>query len=129
MTVVDLDTRRIARVAPAAPAAGGTSAGRPPILRPVKPRPASRVVGTPAERAVVAAAAMVEPIGLKELNELAELQTRVDRKYFVPAEVFHRLIGELAGQDLPAGLRATLVTTYRRTTFVSRSGEAHVVRR
>jgi hypothetical protein len=29
---------------------------------------------------------------------LAELQTRVDRKYFVPAETFRRLIGELAGE-------------------------------
>jgi hypothetical protein len=53
---------------------------------------------TPAERAVAAAAAMVEPIGLDELMELAELQTRVDRKYFVPAGVFRRLIAELAGE-------------------------------
>ena len=29
-------------------------------------------------------------------------------------------------QDLPAGLRPTLVTTYRRTTFVSRTGEARL---
>ena len=43
-------------------------------------------MGTPAERAVAAAAAMVDPIGLDELIALAELQTRVDRKYFVPAE-------------------------------------------
>jgi hypothetical protein len=229
MSVVDLDTRRLARsarsapVAPAAPAAGGTPAGRPPVLRAVTSRPASRVVGTPAERAVAAAAAMVEPIGLAELNELAELQTRVDRKYFVPAAVFRRMIAELAGelrvldmdgrrtfgyesvyfdtpelttyrahvqrrrqrfkartrtytdtglcmfevkltgargetvkqrvphpeqhraeltdgalahlrstlgqayhQDLPVGMQPTLVTTYRRTTFVSRTGEARL---
>ena len=166
---------------------------------------------------------MVEPIGLAELIALAELQTRVDRKYFVPAEVFQRLISELGGelrvldmegrrsfgyesvyfdtpqlstyrahvqrrrqrfkartrtytdtgqtmfevklagprgetvkqrlpypaehradltdealahlgnalcqayhQDLPAGLRPTLVTTYRRTTFVSRTGAARL---
>jgi len=184
--------------------------------------PAS-AVATPAERAVAAAAAMVDPIGLDELLALAELQTRVDRKYFVPAEVFRRLITELAGelrvldidgrrsfgyesvyfdtphlatyrahlqrrrqrfkartrtytdsgltmfevklagargetvkqrvpyptehraeltdvalthlgaavcqayhQDLPSGLRATLTTTYRRTTFVSRTGEARL---
>jgi hypothetical protein len=184
--------------------------------------PAARP-GTPAEGAVAAAAAMVDPIGLGELMALAELQTRMDRKYFVPAEVFRRLIGELAGelqvleidgrrsfgyesvyfdtphldtyrahlqrrrrrfkartrtytdsgltmfevklagtrgetvkqrvpyptehravltdealdhlgtalcqayhQDLPAALRATLVTTYRRTTFVSRTGEARL---
>ena len=29
-------------------------------------------------------------------------------------------------QDLPAGMQPTLVTTYRRTTFVSRSGEARL---
>jgi hypothetical protein len=51
---------------------------------------------TLAERAVGAGAAMVEPIGLAELMALAELQTRVDRKYFVPADVFSRLIAELA---------------------------------
>jgi len=178
---------------------------------------------TPAERAVAAGATMVDPIGLSELMELAELQTRVDRKYFVPADLFRRLISELADelmvldidgrrsfgyesfyfdtpqlstyrahlqrrrqrfkartrtytdsglcmfevkltgargetvkqrvphpadqraeltdealahlgttlcqayhQDLPAGLRPTLVTTYRRTTFVSRTGEARL---
>jgi VTC domain-containing protein len=53
---------------------------------------------TAAERAVAEAAAMLEPIGLDELMELAELQTRVDRKYFVPAELFGRLIAELADE-------------------------------
>ena len=53
---------------------------------------------TPAERAVSAAAAMVAPISLKELNNLAELQTRVDRKYFVPADVFRSMIAKLAGE-------------------------------
>ena len=178
---------------------------------------------SPAEQAVAAAAEMVDPIGLDELMKLAELQTRVDRKYFVAADVFGRLIGELADglrvldidglrsfgyesvyfdtphldtyrahlqrrrrrfkartrtytdsgltmfevklagphgetvkerlpypaehraeltdealdhlrstlrdayhQDLPAVLRPTLVTTYRRTTFVSRTGEARL---
>jgi VTC domain len=60
---------------------------------------APRVVaidGTPAERAMAASAATVEPIGLDELMELAELQTRVDRKYFVPAALFRELIAELA---------------------------------
>ena len=70
MTVVDLDT-----------------AVRP--VRAIRGAP-SRAVATPAEQAVAAAAAMVEPIGLDELKELAELQTRVDRKYFVPADVFRR---------------------------------------
>jgi hypothetical protein len=53
---------------------------------------------TPAERAVADAAAMVASIGLEELMDLAELQTRVDRKYFVPAAIFHRMIAELAPQ-------------------------------
>jgi VTC domain len=71
-----------------------------PTSRSVPPAPTARlrVVGTPAERAVAVAAARVAPIGLKELNELAELQTRVDRKYFVPAEIFRRLITELADE-------------------------------
>jgi VTC domain len=53
------------------------------------------LAATPAERAVAVAAAIVDPIGLDELNALAELQTRVDRKYFVPAGLFSRMIGEL----------------------------------
>jgi hypothetical protein len=57
---------------------------------------AAAVRVTPAERAVADAAALVSPIGLEELMALAELQTRVDRKYFVPAAVFHRMIAELA---------------------------------
>ena len=180
-------------------------------------------IATPAERAVAAAAATVAPIGLDELLGLAELQTRVDRKYFVPAALFRQLIAELGAelqvleidgrrtfgyesvyfdtpqlsayrahlqrrrqrfkartrtytdsgltmfevklagargetvkervphptehraelteqalahladtlcaayhQDLPADLRPTLVTTYRRTTFVSRTGDARL---
>ena len=172
---------------------------------------------------MAAAAAMVDPIGLDELMALAELQTRVDRKYFVPAGLFRRMITELADemqvldidgrrtfgyesvyfdtpqlatyrahlqrrrqrfkartrtytdsglcmfevkltgargetvkqrvphpvedsaeltagamthlrttlgqayqQDMPAGLRPTLATTYRRTTFVSRTGEVRL---
>jgi hypothetical protein len=185
--------------------------------------PAPAAETTPAERAVAAAAASIDPIGLDELIGLAELQTRVDRKYFVHAEVFQRMITELAGelqvleidglrgfgyesvyfdtpqlstyrahlqrrrrrfkartrtytdsglcmlevklagahgetikqrvpypaehraeltdeamahlgdtlcqayhQDLPAGLRPTLITTYRRTTFVSRTGDTRL---
>ena len=53
---------------------------------------------TPAEQAIAAAAATVEPIGLKELNALAELQTRVDRKYFVPAADFRTLIARLGDE-------------------------------
>ena len=53
-------------------------------------------IPTPAERAVAAAAATIDPIGLDELLGLAELQTRVDRKYFVPAALFRQLIAELS---------------------------------
>ena len=53
---------------------------------------------TPAELAVSTAAARIDPIGLDELNAVAELQTRVDRKYFVPADVFRKMIDELAGE-------------------------------
>jgi VTC domain len=62
------------------------------------PTVALATVPARSERAVAAAAALVAPISLRELNELAELQTRVDRKYFVPAALFHRLIAELAGE-------------------------------
>jgi hypothetical protein len=172
---------------------------------------------------VAAAAATIDPIGLDELLGLAELQTRVDRKYFVPAALFRQLIAELSEelrvleiggrrtfgyesvyfdtpqlttyrahlqrrrqrfkartrtytdsglcmfevkltgargetvkqrvphpvedsaeltdgarahlrtalgqayhQDLPPGMRPTLATTYRRTTFVSRTGESRL---
>jgi hypothetical protein len=68
-----------------------------PLPGPVS-RPAAAVPSPPAERAVAAAAAGVPGIGLDELLELAELQTRVDRKYFVPADVFQRLIAEQAGE-------------------------------
>jgi len=187
------------------------------------PAAADPAVATSAELAVSTAAARIDPIGLTELNALAELQTRVDRKYFVSADVFGKMIHELAGglrvleiggqrafgyesvyfdtsdlrtyrahlqrrrqrfkartrtytdsgqtmfevklkgprgetvkqrvpypaehrgdltdegfvylnstlhrayhQDAPAGMRPTLVTTYRRTTFVTRSGDARL---
>ena len=190
---------------------------------PLDPSVSALVLATPAERAVAEAAAAIDPIGLDELTALAELQTRIDRKYFVPAELFGTLIGELADdlrvldidglrsfgyesvyfdtphldayrahlqrrrrrfkartrtytdsgltmfevklagphgetvkerlpypaehradltdaaqahlgsalsaaydQDAPAGLRPTLVTSYRRTTFVSRTGDARL---
>ena len=68
------------------------------LLLDASPAPAVSAAATPAERAVAAAAAVVEPIGLDELIELAELQTRVDRKYFVPAGLFHQLIARLADE-------------------------------
>ena len=56
-------------------------------------------VATPAERAVAACRrAGRSRSAWSELNGLAELQTRVDRKYFVPAGLFRRLIAELAGE-------------------------------
>ena len=76
-------------------------AAHPPTPRPLPGgvcRPAASVPSPPAERAVAAAAAGIGGISLDELNALAELQTRVDRKYFVPADAFQRLITELTGQ-------------------------------
>ncbi|MEO6472374.1 MAG: polyphosphate polymerase domain-containing protein [Aeromicrobium sp.] len=43
------------------------------------------------------AVSLLEPIGLESLMEQAALQTRVDRKYLVPAEVIAKVIGELDG--------------------------------
>jgi hypothetical protein len=47
------------------------------------------------EDAIRDSAWMMRPVGLKDLNDSAELLTRVDRKYFVPAETFQLLMGEL----------------------------------
>ena len=69
-----------------------------PAVTAARPSPRPRPSASPAEQAVASAAALVDPIGLDELMELAELQTRVDRKYFVPADVFRRMIAELAGE-------------------------------
>ena len=81
---------------------------------------------------MTAAAAMVDPISLDELNALAELQTRVDRKYFVPAEVFRRLIAELGAeiQVLDMGGRRTFgyESVYFDTPELS-TYRAHVQRR
>jgi VTC domain len=86
----------------------------------------------PAGRAVAAAALMVEPIGLTALNELAELQTRVDRKYFVPADVFHQLIAALADQlrvlDIDALRSFDYESVYFDTPELS-TYRAHVQRR
>lgn len=47
---------------------------------------------TPLERAL----ARLAPVGLAELIDRAALQTRVDRKYLVPAETLPRLLAQLA---------------------------------
>ena len=87
---------------------------------------------TPAERAVTDAAATVDPISLDELNALAELQTRVDRKYFVPADVFRKLIAALGDdiQVLDMGGRRTFgyESVYFDTPELS-TYRAHVQRR
>ena len=95
--------------------------------------PATVATGAAAAgRAVAAAALMVEPIGLAALNELAELQTRVDRKYFVPADVFGRLIAELADQlrvlDIDALRSFDYESVYFDTPELS-TYRAHVQRR
>ncbi len=85
-------------VPPAAPVERTPPAPRPPDLTLTTTLlPAPRIRATPSDLAVAAAAATVAPITLDELNALAELQTRVDRKYFVHGDAFRRLIGQLAG--------------------------------
>ncbi len=54
--------------------------------------------GATASRAVDEAAAGLAPITLAEVVETANLQTRVDRKYLVPAPVFTRVVDRLAGR-------------------------------
>jgi hypothetical protein len=92
----------------------------------------SAVAARPADRAVAEAAAMVDPIGLDELMNLAELQTRVDRKYFVPAAVFRKLIAELRDElrvlDIDGrrtfGYKSVYFDTPRLTSY-----RAHIQRR
>ena len=125
------------RAAPPRPARMGLAtlparpAGAPALDAPTVAIPAA-AGATPAERAVTAAAAIVDPISLDELNALAELQTRVDRKYFVPAVVFRRLIAELGDgiQVLDMGGRRTFgyESVYFDTPELS-TYRAHVQRR
>ena len=81
---------------------------------------------------MAASAAGVSGLSLDELNDLAELQTRVDRKYFVPADVFRRLIAEL-GDEMKVlhidgrrsfGYESVYFDTPQLTTY-----KAHVQRR
>lgn len=51
-----------------------------------------------AQDAIERVTGVVEPIGLDEVLATAELQTRVDRKYFVPAGVFREFASALAGR-------------------------------
>jgi hypothetical protein len=75
-----------------------------PADRPVaRPAPAGAATtgpalpdGGPGQDAVRAAGALIDPIGLPDLLGLAELQTRVDRKYFVPAAAFTTFAGLMA---------------------------------
>jgi hypothetical protein len=59
-------------------------------------QPAFNPPAASSEDAIQAAASVVRPIGLEDLVESAELLTRVDRKYFVPADKFRLLIDELS---------------------------------
>ncbi|MFC5288166.1 polyphosphate polymerase domain-containing protein [Actinokineospora guangxiensis] len=94
--------------------------------------PASTRAGamSAAEAALERATGLVEPIGLAEVLETAELQTRVDRKYFVPAELFGRFTARLALRVLEIdGLR---VFGYESVYFDTRwltSYRNHVQRR
>jgi hypothetical protein len=59
------------------------------------PGPAGLPPGYSSEESIRDAAWMVRPIALADLVDSAELLTRVDRKYFVPAATFRTLIAEL----------------------------------
>lgn len=52
----------------------------------------------PAEHVVRLAVDDMTPVGLDAVTQRAELLTRVDRKYFVPATLFSELAGQLAGE-------------------------------
>jgi len=52
--------------------------------------------GTPAELALERASSQLTAVGLDELVARGALQTRTDRKYFVPAAVFEQVAAELA---------------------------------
>ncbi|MCC3774285.1 polyphosphate polymerase domain-containing protein [Streptomyces sp. UNOB3_S3] len=56
-----------------------------------------------AARAVVLAAQTAAPISLAEVNERAQLLTRFDRKYLVPAPVFLSVAGRLTDSRRPGG--------------------------
>ncbi len=61
---------------------------------------------SPAEAALGRATGLATPIGLADVLAAAELQTRVDRKYFVPADLFARFAARLAPRVLEIdGLR------------------------
>lgn len=57
---------------------------------------AIRCVPDNAERAIHDTVRAVHPISLEDLVETADLQTRLDRKYFVPAARFRALMAELS---------------------------------
>jgi hypothetical protein len=74
---------------------GPSNPASEPTVQPALNPPALNPPTHSAEDAIRAAASVVRPIGLAELNESAQLLTRVDRKYFVPADTFRLLIDEL----------------------------------
>jgi VTC domain len=54
---------------------------------------------------------------LAEVDAAAALQTRVDRKYLVPAEVAQTLVGELAGSHHVLSVKGRVSTSYASTYF------------
>src|SRR5581483_9083581 len=84
----------LGRIFPLSPCAALDTSGHVPVLG----SPSAAVAEfSPygSEDAIRDTAAMVRPIGLDDLVESAELLTRLDRKYFVPAATFRALIAEL----------------------------------
>jgi len=83
------DGRRVATLDGPEDRESARPAGRPAVELPAAPRLYN------SEDSIRDAAWTVQPIGLADLVDSAELLTRVDRKYFVPAETFRVLIAEL----------------------------------
>ncbi|GAB3560446.1 polyphosphate polymerase domain-containing protein [Spelaeicoccus albus] len=79
----------------------------------VPPRPTRR----PDTSGLYSAMSSLPPISLTELNAQAELMTRVDRKYFVPRELFVDLLERSAGQFRALQIGRTRVFRYRTIYF------------
>lgn len=63
---------------------------------------------------VLNAIAKLEPISLDEINQQAQLMTRVDRKYFVPREIYAEMVMETASD-----LRVLEIDRQRRLRYLT----------
>ncbi|WP_086572848.1 polyphosphate polymerase domain-containing protein [Streptomyces alboverticillatus] len=76
--------------------------------------PAPALAAPAAARAVEEAAGAARPIGLEEVTARAELLTRFDRSYLVPADTFVRVMARLTDPHRPGGpFRALTIDDHR----------------